>query len=99
MRAVAFARSHRAAWVNLSLMRRVLGAITLVVPVGLLAIGIAALARGPWVQVGLGVATFGILVVLPHVLIPERMLRAGARVMTPTAASMKRGDSNMSWPG
>ena len=98
-REIAFARSQRTGWVNLSPLRRIFGAIAVVVPLGLLAGGIAALAHGPWVLIAIGAPALGGLAVLPHVLMPERMLRASVRMMTPTAESMKRGDGNRSWPG
>jgi hypothetical protein len=98
-REVAFVRSQRSAWVNLSRSRRVLGAAAVVLLVGLLAGVIAALADGPWLLLGIGAALLGGLAVLPHVLMPERMLRASVRLLTPSAESMRRGDSNRSWPG
>ena len=98
-REVAFARSQRTAWVNLSPLRRVLGATAVVIPLTAISAGIAALADGRWVVVALGVAALGMLAVLPHVLMPERMLRASVRMTTPTGEAMKRGDRNKSWPG
>ncbi len=98
-REVGFARSQRTAWVNLSPLHRVLGAAAVILPLALVAGGVTVLAGGPWVLVALGTALVGLLAVLPHVLMPERMLRASVRMTTPTAESMKRGDSNRSWPG
>lgn len=92
-------RSQRTSWVNLSPLHRGLAAFVADVPLGLLAGAIAALAGGPWVMLGFGAAALGILALLPHVVMPERMLRASARTMTPEAESMKRGDSNKNWPG
>ena len=98
-REVAFARSQRTSWIKLSPWHRVLGAVAVVIPLGLVAGVIAALAGGPWIVVALGAAALGILVVLPHVLMPERMVRLSVRLMTPSAESMRRGESNESWPG
>ena len=98
-REAVFARSQRMAWVNLSPLRRVPGAAAVVLPVGLVAGEITALAGGPPVLVALGVALLGVFALLPHVLLPERMLPASVRMLTPTAESMKRSDSNKSWPG
>ena len=98
-REVAFVRSQRTAWVNVSPLHRVVAATAVVIALTLLAAGVAALAGSPWVIVALGAAALGRLTLLPHVLWPKRMLRANVRMRTPTAASMKRGDNNKSWPG
>lgn len=97
-REVAFVRTQRTAWVNLSPGKRWLGLAGVVVTLGLLAAVLAAAADGPWLAIGLGMAGVMALLVLPHVLMPERMLRTSARIM-PTEDAMKRGDKNMNWPG
>ena len=98
-RELAFAQSQDSAWVILSLTRRGLLATVVCLAVGVSAASIASLAEGPWLLVGVGSALLFCLVLLPHVLVPERMLRVTTRLMTPSVEAMNRGDHNRSWPG
>lgn len=98
-REAAFLRSQPSAWVNLTFARRLLRAPAIVAPLALLGGVITAVAGGPWALVALGVAVLIALPLLPHLLVPERMLRVSVRMQVPTVESMRRGDNNRNWPG
>lgn len=98
-RELDYLRSQRSAWVNMSLVARLLVATGVAVFVGAIVAVLAFLAEGPWLWLGVGVG-FGMLLVLAAAAVaPERALVWSVKASTPTAEAMTRGDNNKSWPG
>ena len=98
-RELQFLRAQRSFPFGLSPRAKLLCAVALATTCGIVPGSVALVVGVSWLATGLATACIVALAALPDLVAPQKMLRLRVRMSVPSAASMRRGDSNRNWPG